>query len=105
MAKGIVDASEFAEWWLVEDGVDAVTAFITTAFPGAQLVERHGQHVRFKLPPIENTPLSRIFKLFEDNKGSLRIAEYSLSQTSLEQIFNMFASHQEEETGAVRGFA
>ena len=49
-------------------------------------------------------PLSRLFAVFEEQKPSLRIAEYSLSQTSLEQVFNMFASHQEEEVGAVRGF-
>lgn len=28
---------------------------------------------------------------------------YALSQTTLEQIFNLFASQQEEEKGAVRG--
>jgi ATP-binding cassette, subfamily A (ABC1), member 3 len=59
---------------------------------------------RFKLPPLEGVPLSQIFRRFEDSKSQLRIAEYSLSQTSLEQIFNLFASQQEEETGNVRGF-
>ena len=29
--------------------------------------------------------------------------EYSISETSLEQIFNYFASQQEEETGHVGG--
>ena len=29
--------------------------------------------------------------------------EYGVSETSLEQIFNNFASQQEEETGPVRG--
>jgi hypothetical protein len=47
MVKGGVDASEFAEWWLVEDAIEAVTAFVTQNFPGASLVERHGQHARF----------------------------------------------------------
>ena len=28
---------------------------------------------------------------------------YALSQTTLEQIFNLFASQQDEEKGAVRG--
>ena len=58
----------------------------------------------FKLPSVEGVPLSRIFGLFEEHKAALGILEYSLSQTSLEQIFNLFASQQEEETGGVRGF-
>ena len=33
------------------------------------------------------------------------LCRYSLSQTSLEQIFNSFAAKQEEETGAVHGMA
>ena len=46
MAAGRVDPSELCEWWLIEDDVDTVTAFVDTHFPGSALVERHGQHVR-----------------------------------------------------------
>ncbi len=60
---------------------------------------------RFKLPPVANMPLSRLFAVFEDQKAALGVTEYSLSQTSLEQIFNSFAAHQKEEVGNVRGFA
>ena len=63
-----------------------------------------GRCSRFKLPPLEGVPLSRLFAMFEEQKPVLRVAEYSLSQTSLEQVFNMFAAQQEEEVGAVRGF-
>ncbi|CAN0063617.1 unnamed protein product [Heterosigma akashiwo] len=38
-----------------------------------------------------------MFAILEENKASLKIKEYSLSQTSLEQIFNHFANQQEEE--------
>jgi hypothetical protein len=48
-------------------------------------------------------PLSRIFALFEDNKARMRVIEFSLSQMSLESVFNSMASHQEEEKGVVRG--
>ena len=43
--------------------------------------------------------LSKIFGSIETNKKNLNIHEYSISQTSLEQIFNYFAAQQEEETG------
>jgi ATP-binding cassette subfamily A (ABC1) protein 3 len=46
MERGRVDASEFAEWWIVENGMDGVKAFVMGTFPGATLVERHGQHAR-----------------------------------------------------------
>jgi hypothetical protein len=41
----------------------------------------------------------------ENMKSSLRIQEYSIAQTSLEQIFNQFASQQEEETAKLVGGA
>ncbi|KAG3133000.1 hypothetical protein PC128_g26400, partial [Phytophthora cactorum] len=47
--------------------------------------------------------LSKMFALVEDVKAKMHIREYSVSQTTLEQIFNSFASQQEEEHGAIRG--
>jgi len=38
--------------------------------------------------------------LIEDNKEKLEISEYSLSQTTLEQIFNMFAQVYDESRNA-----
>jgi len=38
-------------------------------------------------------------------RGSLCIEDYSVSQTSLEQIFNYFAAQQEEEKGHAAGVA
>ncbi len=42
--------------------------------------------------------VARVFEAIETKKGSLGVLDYSVSQTSLEQIFNMFASQQTEET-------
>lgn len=39
----------------------------------------------------------------QDNAAQLGIGEYSLSQISLEQIFNGFASQQQEEQGRAAG--
>ncbi|KAG3059526.1 hypothetical protein PC116_g20447, partial [Phytophthora cactorum] len=47
--------------------------------------------------------LSKMFALVEDVKAKMHIREYSVSQTTLEQIFNSFASQQEEEQGVARG--
>lgn len=41
--------------------------------------------------------ISDLFDLLERNKNGLGIETYSLSQTSLEQIFLAFARHQKDE--------
>ena len=46
-----------------------------------------------------------MFGVVEKGKKNAYIQEYSISQTSLEQIFNQFASQQTEETGAAVGIA
>ena len=53
----------------------------------------------FKLKIKKNSNSSHIGFLFgfiEDQKNSCHISEYSISQTSLEQIFNSFAAENEE---------
>ena len=40
---------------------------------------------------------SQIFGIMEDAKASLNILDYSLGQTSLEQIFLFFTKYQREE--------
>jgi ATP-binding cassette subfamily A (ABC1) protein 1 len=44
-----------------------------------------------------------MFGDIEGNKAAIGIQEYSICQTSLEQIFNQFASQQEEEQGSAAG--
>ena len=41
--------------------------------------------------------ISDLFDMLERNKNGLGIETYSLSQTSLEQIFLSFARHQKDE--------
>jgi hypothetical protein len=48
--------------------------------------------------------LARIFEMIEESKDKLKIANYSVSQTSLEQIFIHFAKQQDEEKGIAQGF-
>ena len=53
-----------------------------------------------------NTPRRKLGQMFgkvEGAKNQLFIQDYSISQTSLEQIFNQFAAQQEEETGQAVG--
>ncbi|POM70930.1 ABCA1 lipid exporter [Phytophthora palmivora] len=66
-------------------------------------MERQNDFARFKVRSHNNeVKLSKMFALVEDVKTKMHIREYSVSQTTLEQIFNSFASQQEEEKGAAR---
>ena len=47
--------------------------------------------------------LSEVFKFMEEVKEKCSIEEYSIAQMTLEQIFNFFASQQEEETREIQG--
>ena len=82
--------------------------FLAKSFPGAKLVENHGNVYRYVIPRGENdAPLSHIFGTIERAKTSsprestyVPIQEYSVSQTTLEQIFISFAQQQQGEVFA-----
>jgi len=105
-----------ATWWADEDQCDRMERFVcheafpeSTAVPGSQTmtqrIERHGQKFRFRIPFRRDKSLGQMFGLLEDAKDRLNIEDYSISQTSLEQIFNQFAAEQEEETALAPGMA
>ncbi|GAB9468059.1 Abc transporter a family member 2 [Globisporangium polare] len=127
---GALDAREFCGWWLLEDHVEQLTSYLHTHFGegNTALLERQADFVRFKLtnkhsePSEDSAPhlaehsgaenrstlmdnfrLSRMFELVETEKQRLFVQEYSISQTSLEQIFNSFARQQQEETRVANG--
>jgi len=50
------------------------------------------RRVQFRLP--KSRPISEVFRLIEQKKDELAVAEYSVSETTLEQIFISFAKEQ-----------
>jgi ATP-binding cassette subfamily A (ABC1) protein 3 len=99
-----ITVQELAAWWAQEALALGFLSHVTTvAFPGSELLERHGSRMRFAIP-AQAISLSELFRKVEECRSTFSVAGYSLGQTSLEQIFNFFASQQEEETGRARGF-
>jgi len=98
-----------ANWWYFEAAFDEINNFLKNEFPDLALRERQISKVRFEINSVDqnNTPrrLAFLFDLIESRKQSFRVQEYSIAQTSLEQIFNQFASKQEEETDQLNAFA
>ena len=102
-----VNLKHLASWCILENRYDLLLSFLQKNYENYKLRERQNTKVRVEVPFVspegERRRLASMFGNMEKSKSSLRIREYSIAQTSLEQIFNSFASKQEEETGHVQG--
>eukprot|EP00981_Chlorochromonas_danica_P003709 scaffold684_cov167-Ochromonas_danica.AAC.8 len=102
-ANSSISALQFAEFWLLEDRFATLTAFLQKEFgERAVLIERNSsQSCRYRVLRLQGmdedyNDLADIFAKFEANKEALCIHEYSVGQTTLEQIFNQFAAKQHD---------
>lgn len=97
----VVLVRQLSSWILTELVINTFLDFMKNTYPGFLLREVQGSKVRVEVPSLaqDGTPrkLSSLFGIMERNTKALKIREYSIAQTSLEQIFNFFASQQEEE--------
>ncbi|KEG07296.1 putative ATP-binding cassette transporter ABCA1 [Trypanosoma grayi] len=64
---------------------EAIERFVNDVFPGATLNEFRGHRFVYALP--RDTALSDAFRILQMNKEALGITDYSVSQTSIEQVF------------------
>ncbi|CAI8613948.1 unnamed protein product [Vicia faba] len=83
----------FSEWWLSKQKFSEIDSFILSSFRGARCQGYNGLSIRYQLPYDEDISLADVFGLLEANRDRLGIAEYSLSQSTLETIFNHFAAN------------
>ena len=99
-------------WWIVDERFDAVCQFFETKFGHYVVHERQLTKMRIEISAFtdhirksesKKRQLGQMFGSIEAVKLELFIQDYSISQTSLEQIFNQFAAQQEEETGHAAG--
>ena len=58
-------------------------------------LEHYNNFFRYKVD-LGSETLSFLFKIMENLKDKIQFEEYTINQTSLEQIFNKFASEQDE---------
>merc|ERR1719359_162490 len=84
-----------AEWWIFAMRFQAMHAFVPKLADKVELIEWHSPMARYKL--ITGKSLGELFGQVEESKMILKVLEYSISATTLEQIFNSFARHQETQ--------
>ncbi|XP_056678235.1 phospholipid-transporting ATPase ABCA7 isoform X2 [Monodelphis domestica] len=73
-----------------------VQDFMKTIFPNALLKEHHGCLIRYQLPS-GHCPLARIFDELAAHSPRLGIEDFSVTQTTLDQVFIYFAKDQGKE--------
>lgn len=73
-------------------------------FTQVELIEQCADFFKFRIPRDDKT-IGFLFGNIEDRKKDLNISEYSVSQTSLEQIFQQFATQSILEDKATLVFS
>ncbi|XP_073347052.1 retinal-specific phospholipid-transporting ATPase ABCA4-like isoform X2 [Pagrus major] len=74
--------------------LEPVESFMESSFPGCVQREKHYNTLQYE---IASSSLARIFQLVVANKERLSIEDYSVSQTTLDQVFVNFAKLQTGE--------
>ena len=97
-----VDAKSLAEWVLLEKIGNRIYDWLNKEFKDVKLIEHFGSYYKFKLEKNQNYSIGSLFGRIEQVKNDLQINEYSISQTTLEQIFNMFATESESKKTKTR---
>ncbi|KAM4611576.1 phospholipid-transporting ATPase ABCA1 [Polymixia lowei] len=77
-----------------------VEDFVQENFPGSILKEKHHNTLQYQLPYTEGA-LAGIFGQFTSHQQRLGVEDYSVSQTTLDQVFVNFARHQHAEDSQV----
>ncbi|KAF0028277.1 hypothetical protein F2P81_019364 [Scophthalmus maximus] len=82
----------------VAPDLNPAEAFMESTFPGCIQREKHYNTLQYK---ISSSSLARIFQTVLVNKDKLNIEDYTVSQTTLDQVFVNFAKQQSREDGAI----
>jgi len=86
---------ELASFSVSEIRMQNVEKFFAENFESYLLRERQDSKARYEVSSA-GTRISQIFGKIESKKDSLALADYGVSQTSLEQVFNMHAAEAEK---------
>ncbi|GMH95498.1 hypothetical protein TrST_g9581 [Triparma strigata] len=81
---------------VVEDRVSKFTTFLTGACPSTVISERNELSVSYSIEKQDVSGIADLFRLIQDTKVEYHVEDYSVSQTSLEDIFRGFSKENED---------
>ncbi|KAG7395061.1 hypothetical protein PHYBOEH_004258 [Phytophthora boehmeriae] len=79
--------------------VEAVGAFLRNFVPDAKCLSNFGSEVVFQLPASSAGVFSTMLQMLDDEMRRLRILQYGVSVTTLEEVFLRISNDREEEVG------
>jgi hypothetical protein len=91
---GLLPLDQLAAFCTSELRMRNLGSFVEKYYPSSVVRERQGNKARYEVSS-QNVRISNIFAAIETNKDALMLADYGVSQTSLEQVFNMHALEAE----------
>eukprot|EP00560_Eucampia_antarctica_P008117 CAMPEP_0197826650 /NCGR_PEP_ID=MMETSP1437-20131217/3581_1 /TAXON_ID=49252 ORGANISM="Eucampia antarctica, Strain CCMP1452" /NCGR_SAMPLE_ID=MMETSP1437 /ASSEMBLY_ACC=CAM_ASM_001096 /LENGTH=1876 /DNA_ID=CAMNT_0043427175 /DNA_START=276 /DNA_END=5906 /DNA_ORIENTATION=- len=98
-----IPVKEAAHFFAEEMRVKKLQDFFENKYSNVILRERQDIKVRYEIG-LEGLRIASLFSDVEDVKDELNIADYGISQTSLEQVFNMHAAEAEmKKKGTIDG--
>ena len=78
----------------IRSNTDSLKNFIEEMFPGSLLKDEHQSYIHYQLKTEEKW--SKLFGILERAKEEYNVEDYSISQTTLEQVFLNFTRAQRE---------
>ncbi|XP_045164403.2 phospholipid-transporting ATPase ABCA3-like isoform X2 [Mercenaria mercenaria] len=87
-------------------GSQGLVGFLKQTFPDTEVFDDNQGYIHFRIPD-DNAKLGQIFGVMEKAKEQFNVDDYSVHQTTLEQIFLAFTQNQiapiEENKGCCKG--
>ncbi|OMJ73736.1 hypothetical protein SteCoe_27506 [Stentor coeruleus] len=96
-SDGFVTKEALASWCLVEHQGYSIKAWLEKEFMEVEIIEHYNLMSKFKLKKQHVSSIGHLFSFVEGGKEKMRISDYAICMTSLEQIFNRFAKRAEME--------
>ena len=87
----MVSVENFLTWVYIEQAGMGIINGLCGEFATVEILEHYSDYYKLRVPRGDKS-IGFVFGLIEGQKENFKISEYSVSQTTLEQIFQAFAN-------------
>ena len=88
---GFASKETFAYWCIVENLGYHMMKYLVSQFEDVIVIEHYNLMTKYRLKRYLVRSLGLLFSVIEERRKDMGIADYAITMTSLEQIFNRFA--------------
>jgi len=97
----MVSYSNFLTWLHVQQHGMLIINSLCEQFPSVEILEQYSDYFKLRVPRGDKS-IGFVFGFIEGQREAFQIAEYSVSQTTLEQIFQSFANQRVDDDDFTR---